>query len=119
MPIKPGELAGQDRQLLAGIVADDPDLATEFGTRRVQGEISRLDEPQFRGIVSVDAKVVDRVPVDRINGYLFVIDENRLGHDRTGRHDVAIGQDQSTARIDYESGGLGRLVPVGIERTGS
>jgi len=44
-----------------------------------------------------------------------VIQEGRLRGDRSGRHDVPVGEDEAALRIDHEAGGLRRYVALGIE----
>ena len=52
--------AGEDRELLAGVVADDADLAADLRAVRVQRQRARLDEAQLLRVVAIDAEVVDR-----------------------------------------------------------
>jgi len=118
LAVEPGDGAGQDRELLAGVVAHDADLPAGARAGRRKLELGRLDEAQRVRVVAEEAEVVDGIPVDRRERHLFVIQEHGLGHHRPRRHHVTVGQDQAPLRVHHESGGLGRGVPVGIERAG-
>ena len=71
------------------------------------------------GIVAIDAEIVDRVAVDRIELDFLAVLENRLRGHRSRRDDVAVGEDQTALRIDHESGRLCGRIPFGIESAGA
>ena len=114
--IEPRERAREDRQLLAGVVADDADLATDLRALRMELELGRLDEAQLRGVVAIEAEVVHRVAIHGIQRHFLAIQEHRLRRHRPGRHDVAVGENQAALRVDDEAGRLTRHIPFGVER---
>ncbi len=116
LPVKACNGTGEDRQLLAGIVADDTNLLADVGVIGVQRQFFRLDVSQVGGIVAEEAEVVHRVAVDRRQLHFLVIAKHGLGNNGTRGDDVAIGQDQTAPRVDDKAGGLARTVPLGVER---
>src|SRR5690606_6044722 len=114
--IEARQRAGENRQLLAGIVADHANLASDLSAFRIELELGRLDEAQLRRIVAIEAEVMDRVAVHGIELDLFPIQEYRLRGHGPRRDDVPIRQDQAALRVDDESGRLARHVPFGVER---
>ncbi len=115
LAIQARESSGKDRELLAGIVADDANLAPDDGARRIKRQLRRPDEAQLRRIVVIDAEVVHGIAVDREELHFLAVLENRLRRDRTRGHHVAIGQDETALRVDHESGGLRGRVPFRVE----
>ncbi len=107
--------AGKNRQLLAGVIADHADFAADDRARRIQRQFGRLDEFEFRGIVAVDAEVMDGIAVHRIQLHLLAIEEDRLRGHGSRRHDMPIRQDESALGVDDEARGLRRRVPLGVE----
>ena len=63
LPIEPRQGPGQNRQLLAGVVADYADLAPDHSACRIQRQFCGLNELEFRGVVMIDAKIMDRIAV--------------------------------------------------------
>src|SRR5690606_2878552 len=51
LAVETRERAGEDGELLAGVVADDADLAADLGALRIELELRRLDEAQLRRVV--------------------------------------------------------------------
>ncbi|MEZ4379794.1 MAG: hypothetical protein R3A79_00480 [Nannocystaceae bacterium] len=104
--VEAGDGAGEDRQLLAGVVADDADLGADL--RLLRGEAQRLGghEAQGRGVEAEEAEVVDRVAVDRLQRRLLVVEEDRLSHGGARADDVAVGQQEAALRVDDEGGRL-------------
>ena len=94
----------------------DADLAADLRALRIELQLRRLDEAQLRGIVAIEAEVVDRIAIHRIERDFLAIEEHRLRRHRPGRHDVAIGEDQAALGVDDEAGRLARHVPLGVER---
>ena len=56
-----------------------------------------------------------RIAIHRIERHFLAIEKHRLRRDRTGCHDVTIGEDQAALGIDDEAGRLARHVPLGVE----
>ena len=92
-PVQARQRAGENGQLLARIVAHHADLASDDGPGGIQRQLRRLDEAQLGGVVAIDAEIVHRVAVDRIELDLLAILEYRLCGDRTGRDHVSIRED--------------------------
>ena len=113
--VEPRERAGEDRQLLAGIVADDADLAADLRAFRIQRQRLGLDEVQLRRVVAIEAEVVHRIAIHRVELHFLAIEERGLGGHRARGHDVAVGEDQAALGIDHEAGGLRGGVPLRIE----
>ena len=65
LAIQARQRAGENRQLLAGIVADHADFAADHRARRIQRQFRRLDEAQLRRVVAIDAEIVHRIAVHR------------------------------------------------------
>ena len=116
LAIEPRERAGEDRELLARVVADDADLGADLRALRIQRQRRGLDVAELRRVVAVDAEVVDRVAVDRAQFDFLAVLEDRGRDHGPRRHDVPVGQDQAALGIDDEAGRLARLVPLGVER---
>ncbi len=116
--VEPRQRARQDGQLLAGVVADDADLGADARTFRVQRQCNRLHVAQLGWVVAIDAEVVHRVAIDGVQFDFLAVLEHRGRHHRSGCHDVAVGQDQATHRVDHEARRLARLVPLGVEGAG-
>ncbi len=113
--IEPRQRAGQDRQLLTGVVADDADLGADAGAFRVQRQRDRSRIAQLGRVVAIEAEVVHRVAVDRVQfDFLAVLEHGGRDH-RARRDHVPVGQDQAALGVDDEAGGLARLVPFGVE----
>jgi hypothetical protein len=105
----------QNRQLLAGIVADNADFPADLRPVGVERQRTGLDEPQPARLVAINAEVVDRIPVDGIQLHLLAIEKSGLGGHGARRHDVAIREDESALGIHDEPGSLRRGIPLGIE----
>ena len=103
--------------MLPCVVADHANLAADDGTRRIQRQLGRLDEFEFRRVVAIDAEVMDGIAIHRIQLHLLAIEEDRLRGHRPRRDDVPVRQDEPTLGIDDETRGLRRRVPLGVERT--
>ncbi len=56
LAIEPRERARQDRQLLAGVVADDADLGADLRAFRVERQRRRLDVAQLRRVVAIERR---------------------------------------------------------------
>ena len=61
------------------------------------GSSRRLDEAQLRRVVAIEAEVVHRIAVHRLELDLLAVQEGREGLDRPGRHHVAVRQDDARA----------------------
>ncbi len=95
--------AGQDRQLLPGIVSDHADLGADMGALGSQRQLAGLHEPDLGGVEAIETEVVHRIPVDRPELDLLVVQEERVRPHRTRLYHVPIGQDQTSLRIHHES----------------
>jgi hypothetical protein len=115
--IQLGDGAGEDGELLTGVVADDADLAADLRAVRKQRQGARLDEPQLLRVVAIDAEVVDGIAIHRIQLHFLAVEEGGLRGDRARRDDVAIGEDEPAFGVDDEAGGLRGRIPFGVERT--
>ena len=104
--------------VLTGIVTDDPDLPSDLRALGMQFQLSRFDEAQRRGVVTIEAEVVDRIAVHGVQRHFFAIEKHGLSGNRPGRHDVTIRQDEPPPGIDDEAGRLARHIPFGVERPG-
>ena len=113
--IQARERAGEDRQLLAGVVADHADLAPDLRPFRVQRQRLGLDEAQLLRVVTVDAEVVHRVAVHRVQLHFLAVEEGRLRGHRPRGHDVTVGEDQAALGVHHEAGRLRGGVPLGVE----
>ncbi len=113
--IEARQRAGQDRQLFARIVADDADFTADHRALRIQRQLGRLNETQFCRIVAIDAEVMNRIAIDRIELHFLPVQEDGLRGHGSGRDDMTIGQYQSALGIDDEAGGLRGRIPLGIE----
>ena len=80
--IQARQRAGEDRQLLAGVVADDADLAADLRALRIELQLGGLDEAQLGRIVAIEAEVVHRIAIHRIQRHFLAIQEHRLRGDR-------------------------------------
>ena len=118
LAVEARERAGQDRQLLARVVADDTDLGAHLGAPGIERQLRRLDETQLRRVVAVQAEIVHRVAVDGLQLHFLAVQEHRLGGDRPRRHDMPVGQDQAPLRIHDESRRLCRGIPLRVEGPG-
>jgi hypothetical protein len=72
----------------------------------MQRQAGRLDEAQLRRVVAVQAEVVHRIAVHRIQLHLFPVEESGLRGHRPGRDHMAVGEDEATLGIHDEPGGL-------------
>src|SRR5205814_10680566 len=100
------EGSGENRQLLAGIVADDADLAPDLRALRIQRQGRGFDEAQFLRIVAVNAEVMHRVAVHRKQLHFLATQEGGLRDNRTRGYDVAVGEDQAEFSVHHEAGRL-------------
>jgi hypothetical protein len=116
--VEAGERAGEDRELLAGVVADDADLGADAGLLGGEAQRGRGDEAQRGRVVSKEAEVVDGVAVQRPQRDLLVVEEDGLGHHGPRMNDVTVGQQDTSRRVDDERGRLRTAVPLGVERPG-
>ena len=114
--IELGDGAGEDGELLAGVVADDADLAADLRAVRIQRQRARLDEAQLLRVVAIDAEVVDRIAIHRIELHFLAIEERGFRGHRARRDHVAIGEDEAPLGVDDEARGLRGGVPFGVER---
>ena len=115
LPVQARQGARKYRELLACVIADDPDLAPNDGSFRVQGQRYRFDEPQLRRVIPVDAEVMNGIAVYRPQLHFFAILEYGLGRDRARRDHVPIRQDQAALGINDKPGRLSGRIPLGIE----
>src|SRR5207244_2290805 len=116
--VEPRQRSGQNRQLLAGVVADDADLAPDLRPFGIELQRLGLDEAKFLRVVAVDAEVVYRIAVHGIELNFLAIEEGRLRGHGTRGHDVAVGEDQAALGVDHEAGRLGARVPLRVEGAG-
>jgi hypothetical protein len=105
--------------LLARIVPHHANFAADHRSRGIQRQFRRLDETQFLRVVAIDAEVVNRVAVHRVELHFLAILEYGLRRHRTRRHHVPIRQYEAALRVDDESGRLRGGVPFGIESAGA
>ncbi len=116
--VEPRQRARQDRELLAGVVADDADLGADARAFRVQRQRHRPHVTQLGRVVAIDAEVVHRVAIDGVQLDFLAVLEHRRRYHRSGRDDVPVGQDQAALGVDHETRRLARLVPLGVEGAG-
>ena len=116
MAVEPCDRAREDRQLLAGVVADDADVAADLRGLRHELELGRLHELQLLRVVAEEAEVVDRIAIDRREVDFLLIEEHGLRAHGPRRHDVAIREDDAVLRVDDEPRGLRRRVALRVER---
>ncbi len=116
--VEPRQRAGQDRQLLAGVIADDADLGADARAFRIQRQRHGLHVAQPGRVVAIDAEIVHRVAIDGVQFDFLAVLEHRGRHHRSGRHDVPVGQDQAAHGVDHEARRLARLVPLRVEGAG-
>ncbi len=116
LAVEPRDRAGEDRELLAGVVADDADVAADLRGLRHELELGRLHELQLARVVAEETEVVHRVAVHRHELDFLLIEEHGLGSHGSRRHDVPVGEDEPALRVDDETRRLARLVALGIER---
>ena len=62
LAVEPRQRAGEDRQLLAGVVADDTDVTADLCGLRHELELSRLHELELLRVVAEEAEVVAYAP---------------------------------------------------------
>jgi hypothetical protein len=82
----------------------------------VELQLGRLDEAQLRRIVAIEAEVVHRIAIDRVQRDFLAIEETPPAPSPSGRHDVTIREDQAALGVDDEAGRLARHIPFGVER---
>ena len=109
-----GDRAREDRELLAMLL---PMTRISRPTARRPDTVaaSEGDEAQLR-VVAVDAEVVHRIAVHRVELHFLAVEERGLGGHRARRHDVAVREDQSALGVDDEPRRLRGGVPLGVER---
>ena len=95
--------AGQDRELLPGVVPDHADLRPDTGALGRQRQLGDLHEADLGGIEAVEAEVVHRIPVDGQKLDLLAVQEERVRPDRARLHHVPIGQHQTLRSVHHES----------------
>jgi hypothetical protein len=113
--VQPGERAGEDRQLFAGIVADHADLPADLRPLGVQRQRPGVDITQLLRVETIEAEIVHRIVVDRMEPHHLAVEEGRRGRHRARRHDMAVREDDPTFGIDDETRRFRRLVPVRVE----
>lgn len=157
--------AGEDRDLLAAVVADDADVEADggrLGRERHLGGARELhacvgclgggcvcvvcvlnvrmwfecvcvcvvlcplvcvhwrsppcpaSHLQARRVEAHEREIVHRVKVEREDGQLLAVVEDRLGDDGAGRHHVAVGQDDAARRVDDKAGRVRRRRRLGV-----
>ena len=116
--VEPSQRARQDRELFAGVIADDADLGADARALRIQRQRHGLHVPQPGRVVAIDAEVVHRVAIDGVQLDFLAVLEHRGCHHRSGRHHVPVGQDQAAHGVDHEARRLARLVPLRVEGAG-
>ena len=65
-------------KLFTGIVSDHPDLDANLGFFGSQVQGLHVHEPNVAWVEAVEAEVVDRVAIDRVNVNFFVIEKDRF-----------------------------------------
>ncbi len=115
MPVEPGDRAGQYRQLLTGVVADHANVATDLRGFGHEGELSRRDELELARVITEKAEVMDGIPIHGNQLDFLLIQEYGLRADRARRDDVAVRENDPALCVDHETGGLARLIALGIE----
>ena len=115
LAIEPRERSGEDRELLARVVADDADLDADLRAFRIQRQLGGLDEPELLRVVAIEAEVVHGIAIHRLELDFLAIEECRDGLHRARRDDVPVRQDQAALGVDHEAGRLRRRVPLRVE----
>ncbi len=115
LAVEPRDRAGENRQLLARVVADDANVAPDLGRLGNERQLDRANEPQIRRVVAEEAEVVHRVAVHGHEVDLLLVQEDGLGANGPRRHDVAIRQDQPALGVYDEARRLARLIPFRVE----
>ena len=108
----------EDDDLLAGVVADDPDLHADLGALRRQLQLCELHVAKVVRIEAIHTEVVDRVPVDGLEIDLLVVDEDRLSADGACVDHVPVGEDQALLGVDDEARAHGARVALRVEAAG-
>ena len=116
--VEAGQGSVEDRQLLPGVVADHPDVqANPRGVRR-QGQRDERHEAHLARIELVDPEVMHRIPVDRAQRDLLVVEEGGAGVDGPRMHHVTVRQDQAARRVDDEACAVRGACVLGVEVAG-
>ena len=92
MAVEPRDRAREDRELLAGVVADDADVAADLRAFGNERELGRLHELKLARVVTEEPEVVHGIAIDGLELDFLLIEEHGLRAYRPRRHDVPVRQ---------------------------
>ena len=103
VPVEACQGAGEDRELLPGVVPDHADLGADARALGSERDLARLHEAHRRRVEAEDPEVVDRIAIDRLDRHGLVVQEHRLARHGPGSDHVAVRQDEPALRVHHEA----------------